>query len=100
MGNELISQFEEADRAVNTFAEKITEYVSEMYGRVNDINSSVMGLASSWEGELYEGFKRKMAEQTNKLRSALERGNNLKEELDELAEELRVALDQLRQAGE
>ena len=36
MGNELISQFEEADRAVNTFAEKISEYVSEMYGRVND----------------------------------------------------------------
>jgi uncharacterized protein YukE len=100
MDNELVSQFEEADRAVNMFSGKIGDYVTDMNNRISEINSSVRALASSWEGTLYEDFRTKMINQTNKLSAALVRGNNLKTELDALAKELSAALEQLRKAGE
>ena len=100
MSSEIRAQIEELDQIVNGFSTKLGNYIRDMGDQTNGINEIVAALGSSWSGSAYDSFKKKMYAETQKMSNALNRGENLKKELDEISAQFADALATLKESGE
>lgn len=94
--NEIISQYEDFGRVLADFGVKISNYRQRMAEKCADVNGTVEGIASVWQGNGYADFKKKMNDKIGDILSTLGRCDDLKTQLDEAARSLSEALDKLR----
>lgn len=96
----LSAKIEAANTIVSEFGKNLDDYNTEMDAYINQLYSMINSLGNYWKGDLYESFKRKMCNELNKLQSCIQRGKNLKTELDQYNRQFTAALEKLRQSGE
>lgn len=94
------SKIEYADKVVSNFAEKLNNYNNEMKDNIKQIQNYIASLGTHWEGDLYNSFNKKMNDELLMLKSQIERGEKLKDQLDGYIKRFKAALDQLRKSGE
>lgn len=100
MASEIRAQIEELDEIVKGFSNELGNYVDSMQRGTDGLNGVIAALAGTWQGSLYENFKRKMYAETSKMNEAMARGINLRRELDDISAQFADALATLKESGD
>jgi len=96
---EIRSSVEAIDTVVRNYAEDIEIFRQTVDEKMNSLDSALFQLSRYWEGPLQQQFDDKMRMRISSIRSSLERADQLKGKLDDIAAEMASLLEILRAAG-
>ena len=98
--NEIIAATETAYELVETYSRDLQSFIDNLRGEANSVAITLRNMNTYWDGTLYDDFAKNINAKLAKIDTALERGETLRETLDQSAAELKIAIEVLSAASD
>jgi uncharacterized protein YukE len=100
MSNEVVSTTKNINTVVKNFADQLDKYVETMNGELNNMERALSALNAGWQEDDYNRFAESIRTKTKRIRDELQASKRLQDYLNGVAEELRIFLQSLGEAGD